>query len=364
MTFRAGRCLYWWSGSPSTRRCHVNTLSGHSTPHAVPRDGDDFLEQAAAFRPELLAHCYRMLGSVHDAEDLVQETFLRAWRGYSGFEGRSSLRFWLYRIATSACLTALHHRSRRVVPAGLGAASDDPHVPVEPAGAGIEWVQPMADPPPDPAAVVAERGSVRLALIVALQELPPRQRAVLILRDVLSWRAAEVAALLDTSTAAVNSALQRARERLDKAAPHEDDVHDSLDERGRALVDSFARAFQDADVAALTRLLRDDVRLEMPPEPVWFADRTVALGFLERRVFPIAPDQRMLGLTVNDGQPAVAAYWRGEDGAFQPHAVNVLTMRGRRVARVVVFRDPSLFALMGLPATLAAGTAPDVSWRW
>ncbi|WP_234343914.1 RNA polymerase subunit sigma-70 [Streptomyces sp. NRRL F-5123] len=341
----------------------MNTLSGHTTTaHAAPDDGDDFLERAAAYRPELLAHCYRMLGSVHDAEDLVQETLLRAWRGHRGFEGRSSLRFWLYRIATSACLTALQHRSRRVVPAGLGAPSDDPDVVTDTPAGGIEWVQPMADPPPDPAAVVTERGSVRLALIVALQELPPRQRAVLILRDVLAWRAAEVAEMLGTSTAAVNSALQRARERLERAAPREDDVHDALDAEGRALVETFARAFQEADIDALARLLRDDVRLEMPPEPVWFADRSVALEFLRRQVFPVLPDQRSRGLAVNDGQPALAIYWRGADGVFHPHAVSVLTLRERRIARAVVFRDPALFPLLGLPGALAPGTAPEVSW--
>ncbi|MFI0720963.1 RNA polymerase subunit sigma-70 [Streptomyces sp. NPDC021224] len=341
----------------------MNTLNGQTTTAPErPDDGDDFLARAAAYRPELMAHCYRMLGSVHDAEDLVQETLLRAWRGHRGFEGRSSLRFWLYRIATSACLTALQHRSRRVVPAGLGAPSDDPDVSMEAAPAGVAWVQPMADPPPDPAAVVTERGSVRLALIVALQELPPRQRAVLILRDVLSWRAAEVAELLGTSTAAVNSALQRARERLERAAPREDDVHDALDADGRALVESFARAFREADADALARLLRDDVTLEMPPEPVWFADRSVALDFLRRQVFPVLPDQRMRGLTVNDGQPALALYWRGADGLYHPHAVSVLTLRERRIARAVVFRDPALFPLLGLPGALAPGTAPEVSW--
>lgn len=342
----------------------MNTLSDRGTAQAAPHDDADFLERAAAFRPELLAHCYRMLGSVQDAEDLVQETLLRAWRGQHGFQGRSSLRFWLYRIATSACLTALQHRSRRVVPAGLGAASEDTGLPGGAGSADIAWVQPMADPPPDPAAVVAERGSVRLALVVALQELPPRQRAVLILRDVLAWRAAEVAALLDTSTAAVNSALQRARERLEHAAPHEDDVHDALDARGRALVDRFARAFQDADVAALARLLRDDVRLEMPPEPVWFAGRPVVLRFLGERVFPHITEQRALGLTVNDGQPALATYLREADGLYHPHAVDVLTLRRGRVAGILVFRDHALFPAMGLPATLPAGTGPHVAWRW
>ncbi|WP_327286969.1 sigma-70 family RNA polymerase sigma factor [Streptomyces sp. NBC_01198] len=342
----------------------MNTLSGQTAPEAVPQDSDTFLRRAAEYRPELLAHCYRMLGSVHDAEDLVQETYLRAWRGRYGFEGRSSLRFWLYRIATSACLTALQHSSRRFVPAGLGTAGDDPHAPLDPAGVELPWVQPMLDLPPDPAAVVAERGSVRLALIVALQQLPPRQRAVLILRDVLAWRAAEVAALLDTSAAAVNSALQRARAQLQQTAATEDGVTDSLDERGRALVDRFAKAFEDADVDALARLLREDVRLEMPPDPLWFAGRTLVLRFLADRVFPIVAEQRLLAVTVNDGQPALATYWREADGRFHPHVLQVLTLRGHRVAGILAFRDTTFFPAAGLPASLDPGTPPAPSWLW
>lgn len=340
----------------------MNTLSGQDTAGTAPSESDAFLRRAAEFRPELLAHCYRMLGSVHDAEDLVQETYLRAWRGYGSFEGRSSLRFWLYRIATSACLTALQHSSRRFVPAGLGAASDDPGTPLDPAGADIPWIQPMPDVPPDPAAVVAERGSVRLALIVALQQLPPRQRAVLILRDVLAWRSAEVADLLDTSAAAVNSALQRARAQLRQTAATEDEVTDSLDERGRALVDRFAKAFQDADIDALTRLLRDDVTLEMPPDALWFAGRAVVLRFLADRVFPIAGEQRLLGTTVNDGQPALATYWREADGRFHPHALQVLTLRGHRVAAIHAFRDTTYFAAFGLPTVLDRDTPPAPPW--
>jgi RNA polymerase sigma-70 factor (ECF subfamily) len=340
----------------------VNTLSGQSTAGTAPQDSDAFLRRAAQFRPELLAHCYRMLGSVHDAEDLVQETYLRAWRGYGGFEGRSSLRFWLYRIATSACLTALEHSSRRFLPAGLGAAGDDPTAALNAGGHEYPWVQPMPDAPPDPAAVVAERGSVRLALIVALQQLPPRQRAVLILRDVLAWRAAEVADILDTTAAAVNSALQRARAQLEQAAPAEDDVTDSLDARGRALVDAYAKAFENADVDTLIRLLREDVRLEMPPEPVWFAGRSAAVRFLAERVFPLSGGLRLLGLTANDGQPALATYWREADGRFHAHALQVLTLREHRVARIIAFRDTSLFPVFGLPATLSPDTPPAPSW--
>ncbi|SHN01530.1 sigma-70 family RNA polymerase sigma factor [Actinacidiphila paucisporea] len=340
----------------------MNALSGQAAAGEASQDSDAFLRKAAEYRPELLAHCYRMLGSVQDAEDLVQETYLRAWRGYGGFEGRSSLRFWLYRIATSACLTALQHSSRRFVPAGLGTASDDVTTPLHPAGATeIPWVQPMPDLAPDPAAVVAERGSVRLALVVALQELPPRQRAVLILRDVMAWRAAEVADLLGTSPAAVNSALQRARAQLRQAAVTEDEVTDSLDDSGRALVDRYAKAFEDADVDALARLLSDDVRLEMPPEPQWFAGREVVLRFLAARVFPIAGEQRLRGLTVNDGQSALATYWRANDGRFHSHAIQVLTLRGHRVAGILVFREAH-FPAFGLPATLDADAPPAPSW--
>jgi RNA polymerase sigma-70 factor (ECF subfamily) len=187
-------------------------------------DRDEFARSTEPFRRELLAHCYRMLGSLDEAEDLVQETFLRAWRSHAGFEGRSSLRVWLYRIATNACLTALEQRGRRALPSGLGAPSDDPDgAPVE-AGPGVSWLGPIPDalvtgPPQDPAAIAVARESLRLGLIACLQYLPARQRAVLILRDVLAFPAAEVAAMLGTSTVAVKSILQRARARLDQVAP-------------------------------------------------------------------------------------------------------------------------------------------------
>jgi len=319
---------------------------------------DDFVRLAAPYRPELLAHCYRMLGSVHDAEDLVQETYLRAWRGYAGFEGRSSLRFWLYRIATSACLTALEHRSRRFLPAGLGAPVDDPDARPTPAGPEVSWVQPLPDSPhdafaDDPAAIVAVRGSVRLALIVALQQLPPKQRVVLILRDVLAWHAAEVADLLDTTTAAVNSALQRARAQLEQASPTEDDtVVEPLDAGHRALLDQYVQAFENADIDALLRLLRKDVTLEMPPEPMWFAGREAVGRFVAERIFEHPGVLRMLPTTANGGQPALAAYWRGDGGRYRAHALQVLTLRGGGVARIVAFRDPSLFAAFGLPEVL------------
>src|SRR2546430_11737513 len=186
---------------------------------------DEFLRLADPYRRELLAHCYRMLGSVHDAEDLVQETYIRAWRAYDRFEGRSSLRTWLYKIATRTCLTALESRGRRPMPTGLGTPSSDASAELV-ENQEIPWLEPVPDMMvgADPATVVTSRESIRLALIAALQHLPPKQRAVLILRDVLQWRAAEVAKVLNTTTTAVNSILQRARAQLAEVTPHEEEI--------------------------------------------------------------------------------------------------------------------------------------------
>ncbi|MBM9508597.1 sigma-70 family RNA polymerase sigma factor [Streptomyces sp. KK5PA1] len=327
-------------------------------------DREEFVQAAAPFRTELVAHCYRMLGSVHDAEDLVQETYLRAWRGYQSFEGRSSLRFWLYRIATAACLTALEHKSRRFVPAGLGMPSDDPDAPLNRAGLEVSWVQPLPDSPSgsiahDPAAIVAERGSVRLAMIVALQQLPPKQRAVLILRDVLAWRASEVAELLDTSVAAVNSALQRARAQLAQTAPEEDDITDSpLDANHRVLLDQYVKAFENADIDGLLRLLHDEVRLEMPPERNWFFGPANVGRFVRNRIFTAPGVLRLTHTTANGGQPTLATYWREPDGSYHADALQVLTLRDHKVLAIHAFRDTSLFRTFGLPMRLPATMPP------
>jgi RNA polymerase sigma-70 factor (ECF subfamily) len=324
------------------------------------QDPDAFARLTSPYRTELLAHCYRMLGSVHDAEDLVQETYLRAWRGFAGFEGRSSVRVWLHRIATSACLTALEHSSRRFVPSGLGPPGDDPRAPLTTAGAEVSWVQPLPDglygaaAAPDPAAVVARRGSVRLALIVALQQLPPRQRAVLVLRDVLAWRAAEVAELLGTTPAAVNSALQRARAHLARTAPDEDDVADAPAPGHRVLLARYARALEDADVEGLMGLLREEARLEMPPELTWFSGRERVAGFLGARVLTTAGALRTTPTSAGGGQPALAVHRRAADGTGHANCLQVLEVRGGLLAGITVFRDTSLFALFGLPLTLPA----------
>ncbi|MFD7444967.1 sigma-70 family RNA polymerase sigma factor [Streptomyces sp. NPDC059909] len=317
----------------------------------------DFASLTEPYRRELLAHCYRMLGSVHDAEDLVQETYLRAWRAYDGFEGRSSLRTWLYRIATNACLTALEQGSHRPLPSGLGAPGDDPGGPLAPGQPEVPWLQPLPDgllaadraEGADPAAVVASRESVRLAFVAALQLLPPRQRAILILRDVLRWRACEVAELIETTETAVNSALQRARAQLSRAAPEADAVARPADAEQRELVERYAKAFQNADINGLMRLLTDDIVFEMPPVPTWFTGREAAGRLISTHcpVFGI-PGSRLVPTAAN-GQPALALYECGEDGVLRAFSVEVHTVTASGIARVVSFQAPSLFPAFGLP---------------
>ncbi|WP_441249102.1 sigma-70 family RNA polymerase sigma factor [Kitasatospora sp. McL0602] len=313
----------------------------------MPEGDEEFTRLTDGYRTELLVHCYRMLGSIHDAEDLVQETYLRAWRSYGRFEGRSSLRAWLYKIATNACLTALRHRSTRVLPSGLAGPSEDPEQPLVLATAGVEWVEPLADP----AAVVAARGSVRLALISALQYLPARQRAVLILRDVLAWRASETAELLDTTTAAVNSALQRARAQLERLAPLEDEIAEPTGPELRRLVDQYVVAFEQADMDGLLRLLREDVALEMPPHLTWFRGREAVGRFIEGTVLGGPGVNRLLPTTAN-GQPALAIYRREGDGLHHGHGVQLLTVTPTGIARMVTFLEPELVAGFGLAPVL------------
>src|SRR5271170_4521066 len=245
---------------------------------------EDFSGLTGGFRGELLAHCYRMLGSAGEAEDLVQETYLRAWRSFEGFEGRASVRTWLYRIATNVCLTAIERRGRRPLPSGLGGPAEDPEASVV-AGPEVPWLQPfpgtlLAGEGGDPAAVAVSRAGIRLAFVAALQYLSARQRAVLILRDVLEWPAAEVAALLGTTTTAVNSALRRARAQLAQALPAEEEVAEPAEPARQALLDRFAAALENADASALAELLREDIALEMPPVLTWFTGRPAVTGFV------------------------------------------------------------------------------------
>jgi RNA polymerase sigma-70 factor (ECF subfamily) len=303
-----------------------------------------------------------MLGSVHDAEDQLQETMIRAWRSYGEFEGRASLRTWLYRIATNACLRALENGSRRALPSGLGSPGEYPEAPLAAARPEVPWLQPMPDAlmnaaSADPAEIVAFRQSVRLALIAALQYLPARQRAVLILRDVLRWRAAEVADLLGTTTIAVNGMLQRARARLEQAAPDEDEIGEPADPADRDLLDKYAMAFQNADIPAVMQLLREDAVFEMPPEPTWFTGRELIGRFLQTRVLS-EPGRFQMIPTAANGQPAFAAYLRDHDGVYRAHSICVLTIAASRVARVTSFNDPGLFPAFGLPQTAPVAAAP------
>jgi RNA polymerase sigma-70 factor, ECF subfamily len=323
---------------------------------------EDFTRQTEPFRRELLAHCYRMLGSVHDAEDLVQETMLRAWRSRADFDpGRASMRTWLHRIATNACLNALESRSRRPLPSDLtGPSADTDHLPSG-RRPEITWLQPFPDTllggtsaligsaeVTDPAAVVAARDSIRLAFVAALQHLPARQRAVLILRDVLSWRAAEVADLLEITTAAVNSALQRARAQLHEAPPLRNAPSEPLQPRQRELADRYLSAFVSADMATLTRLLAEEVTLEMPPFLTWFSGRDAVAGFLAARALA-APDRwRMIPVGAN-GQPAAGAYLREPDGRHHAHSVHVFTVAEAGITWIAAFQEPDLFPAFGLP---------------
>ncbi|HSE07020.1 MAG TPA: sigma-70 family RNA polymerase sigma factor [Nocardioidaceae bacterium] len=305
------------------------------------------------YRPELLAHCYRMLGSVHDAEDLVQETYLRAWKSRSTFEGRSSMRTWLYRIATNACLTALESRGRRPLPTGLGQEASDPYAALvqQPE---VPWLEPVPDVlvtdlPDDPAAVVTSRESIRLAFVAALQHLPPRQRVVLVLREVLAWKAAEVAELLGTSTAAVNSMLQRARAQLDQVSLTRDDVVEPAEPERRDLLDRYVAAFENYDVEAIVGMFTDDAVWEMPPFIGWYQGARTIGNLISSQCPASGPmDMRMLRADAN-GQPAFALYMRDEDGVHRAFQIQVLTVTGNRVSHVGCFFDTGLFQAFGLP---------------
>ncbi|HEY3558111.1 MAG TPA: RNA polymerase subunit sigma-70 [Kribbella sp.] len=304
----------------------------------------DFSELTEPFRKELLAHCYRMLAAVHEAEDAVQETYLRAWRAWDAFEGRSSVRVWLYRIATNVCLTALEQRGRRALPSGIVAPSTDLAAAPPLAPEGFGWVEPIAESlvADDPAAIVTLRESLRLALIAALQYLPPKQRAVLILREVLAFPAAEVATMLDTSVAAVKSTLQRARARLDESAPAQGEVCEPTDPAARALLDDYIAGFENADVAALERALRADAAIEMVGTTTWFDGRVLCMALLASAVGEPG-DWRMTPIVAN-GQPAVGAYFKGE-----PYGVAVLTPTPTGLTHIHVFSDPELVTYFGLP---------------
>jgi RNA polymerase sigma-70 factor (ECF subfamily) len=308
-------------------------------------------------RRELNAYCYRMLGSPFEAEDAVQDTLLRAWRALDRFEGRASLRSWLYRIATNVCLDMLDGRERRARPMDLGPARS-PDGPIGEILPEVTWIEPVPDgrvaPEADPAAVAESRETLRLAFIAALQHLPPRQRAVLILCEVLGWRAAEVAELLDTSVAAVNSALQRARAALD-AAEVADATRGTLSEQDRELLGRYVDAFQRYDMDALTALIHEDATQSMPPYELWLRGRGDILGWW---VGPGAAcrGSRVIPTVTANGSPAFGQYKPSESGVgYDPWALQVLEIKGGRIVEFSFFlATDTLFPLFGLPARLDA----------
>ena len=298
------------------------------------------------YRPELHAHCYRMLGSVHDAEDALQEVLLRAWRGLGRFEGRSSLRSWLYTIATNTSLNMIARRPTRVLPVDYGPAADPHAGPGEPVVESV-WVEPYPDEPlglPDgyaaPEARYEQREAVELAFIAALQHLPANQRAVLVLREVLGFSAKEAAEVLETTTASVNSALQRARATVQERLPErsQQQALQSLgDERLRELVDRYVRAWERADVETVVELLTEDAVFAMPPLGTWFAGSEALRVFLSG--WPLSGNWRWRALQVKaSGQAALAFYaWDAGEDAYLPFALNVLSFRGERISDVTAF---------------------------
>jgi len=298
------------------------------------------------YRAELVSYCYRMLGSYHEAEDLTQETMLRAWKARDRYDpALASVRTWLYRIAANACLSALAGRVRRPLPSGLGAPSDDPEAPLTPAF-DIPWLQPF----PDARFDIEVRADMRLALVAAMQLLPPRQRAVLVLREVLQFSAAEVAAQLGTTVPAVNSALQRARALLAETGDA-GEVTEPDDPEARGVIDRYVRAFEAADVPALVGLLTDDAVMEMPPVPLWYRGSR-DYGLFMDRVFEMNGTGWATRQLTANGQPALAAYAPDPAGGHRLHTLQVFTVAGGRVARNVVFADPRVFEAFGLPARI------------
>jgi RNA polymerase sigma-70 factor, ECF subfamily len=324
----------------------------------LARGGDEhaYGELVGPHRPTLHAHCYRMLGSLEDADDALQEALLRAWRGLGRFEGRSSIRTWLYRIATNSCLRLLKRRPRRM----LSPDHAPPAAPHTPPGAPLSesvWLEPYPDAPfgladdtAAPAARYEQRESVELAFVAALQHLPPRQRAVLLLREVLDFSAREVAELLVTTVPSVNSALQRARQSTSERVPEQSQqatLRGLGDERCRELVTRYMDAIERADVGALVGLLTDDPVWAMPPMTTWYRGREAVMAFLEES--PGTVRWRHLPARAS-GQLAVGCYvWDAERGDYEAAVLDVLTLRGDRIAEVTGFIAPRLFARFGLP---------------
>jgi len=315
-----------------------------------------FERLAEPFRRELQVHCYRLLGSLHEAEDLVQETYLRAWRTFDRFEG-DAVRAWLYRIATNACLNALERRERapRLLPDQLGPASG--RVPLGAPATDLAWLEPhpdldgAADAAPGPEARYSSREAVRLAFVATLQELPPRQRAVLMLCDVLGWAAGEAAVLLDASTASVTSALQRARETLSRRFPNgQRPAEQPPSEAQQRLLQRYLQAWEAHDADGLGALLKEDASLLMPPWRQWYRGREAIRSFFQER-WTTCAGLRLVPTRAN-AQPAFAVYQQGADGRFAAHSLQVLALEGGEIATLTLFLEPGLVPAFGLPPVL------------
>ncbi|MDN5929868.1 MAG: sigma-70 family RNA polymerase sigma factor [Pseudonocardia sp.] len=316
----------------------------------LARDGDDaaFTRLVAPLRRELHAHCYRMLGSTHDADDALQDALVRAWRGLARFEGRSSLRSWLYTVATRTCLTAAERRGKRALPMDFGPSSDRPVVDDTPLGE-VAWLGPYPD------TQYEQRESVELAFVAAVAHLPGNQRAALLLFDVLGFSAAEIAAVMDTSTASVNSALQRARKTVADRVPdrtQQQTLRELGDEHLRRIVTGFTGALERGDTDALVALLTEDVTWSMPPLPHWYRGIEAVTAFAVAVPLTGCGDWRHVE-TVANGQPAAASYLRsGDTGPHLAWSIDVLTVRGDRIAEVTSFIGAEHFTAFGLPAEL------------
>jgi RNA polymerase sigma-70 factor (ECF subfamily) len=323
------------------------------TQNAAAQTSGELELQFEQHRRALTGYCYRMLGSAFEAEDAVQDTLLRAWRASDRFEGRSALKSWLYRIATNVCLDMLDGRKRRARPMDLGpsGSTEGPLATLpEPT-----WLEPMPDArvlpeAADPAELAEARETLRLAFVGALQHLPARQRAVLILREVLRWQASEVAELLDTSVASVNSALQRARASLDASDLSSSDATEPMDEDQQALVDRYVEAFEQYDIESLVSLLHEDATLSMPPYDLWLRGQ-VDIGRWFNGLGSECRGSRLIPVTAN-GLPGFGQYRpSGPGGEFEPWALQVLELSGERIVGINSFLDTArLFPLFGLPA--------------
>lgn len=362
------------SSQASEKAYTSNPVEARQLDAARRGNSHEFSELAEPYRRELQVHCYRILGSLHDAEDMVQETMLRAWKRLDSYEGRASFRAWLYKIATNVCLDTLdkrHRRAKRLLPHDVFSPAD-PHKPIEPPETEILWLEPLPDEwladssAANPETRYSMHESISLAFLTALQILPARQRAVLILKDVMDWSASEIADLLDTTTSSVSSALHRARTTLAKnyhGQKAQVPIPDEADEQTRKILEKYMQAWQSADINGLVALLKKDATLSMPPSPSWYAGHESIGMFAANTVFAndsmmfpgVASGRwKLLPIQAN-GQVGAAVYQRMENGEYHPFGIHVLSCEKGGISQITCFIDPSLPAYFGLPDILKAG---------